>query len=107
MMEFRERYNFGLYKFIARTIYRTENGKEDLFDLPGLNRIIDQVEKELLGSKGIINKKLNEYRVKLHEFCRKEFGHENSQKVSKKRIKNAFTSLKDQLDGVTTGSLKF
>lgn len=105
MMEFRARYNLEFNKLIAGFLVRVENDSQNKFDLSEVNRIVDQEAAKLSKQRTVNTQKLNKYRTALHESCRKAFRAKSSTKLTKRELKEEFSSLKDRVESKTTGTL--
>ena len=104
VMEFQARYNIELNKLISALIIILETESMSSFDLPSINRFIDQAHSKLVTKTNIAKSKLNKYRVNLHEYCRKLF--KEKTKLNIKELKASLTSLNDKVNNLVMGSVK-
>ena len=103
VMEFQARYNIELNKLISALIIILETESMSSFDLPSINRFIDQAHSKLVTKTNIAKSKLNKYRVNLHEYCRKLF--KEKTKLNIKELKASLTSLNDKVSNLVMGSV--
>ena len=105
-MEFMARYKLEYNKLLAGFLHRVENDTRSKFSLSDVNIIVDQVANELKNQRAINTRKLNKYRIHLHESCHKAFTSKSKTELTRRDLKEEIFSMKDRSEGQIIGSLR-